>query len=147
MRYTTILILSILFSFGCSTTKMVSYKTVDNKGKKFTYKVRIPKRFTTKETDYENERFKMFSYTDSSRFFFSDNIAPSSFYPDAYKKYGKDINLKFLSVDTITINGIDNKGNLWKERKAGIIVYGYSQVPPEKEAVFDRILDNVITTK
>jgi hypothetical protein len=106
--------------------------------------MKIPKGYTVKDMDYENERAKVFLYPDSSRLFFSDNIKPSSFYPDAYKKYGKDINLKFLSADTITIDGIDDAGKIWKERKEKNIVYGYMKVPPEKKGIFDSILNTII---
>jgi hypothetical protein len=57
---------------------------------------------------------KTFIYSDSSSIFFSDNTAPGSFYPDAYLKYGKDLNINFLANDTITINGMDDKGRYWK---------------------------------
>ena len=77
-------------------------------------------------------------------FFFSDNIKPSAFYPDAYKKYGDDINLKFLSADTVTIDGIDAVGKFWKQHKQKNVVYGYMSVAPEKQEIFDKMLNSVI---
>lgn len=134
----------MLMTFGCATAKKVSFKVIDSQGQKIHYQMRIPKGYIVKIMNYENERAKVFLYSDSSRFFFSDNTKPSAFYPDAYKKYGKDINIKFLSTDTITINGVDEAGKFWKERKAKIVVYGYMKVPIEKKEEFDSIINKVI---
>lgn len=132
-------------SWGCATTKKVSFKVIDSQGQKIHYQMCIPKGYIVKIMNYENERAKVFLYPDSSRFFFSDNTKPSAFYPDVYKKYGKDINIKFLSTDTITINGVDEAGKFWKERKAKIVAYGYMKVPIEKKEEFDSIINKVIT--
>jgi len=136
--------LTFFLSPGCSSTKIVSYKIFDKNEKKVTYQIRIPKGFTTTETVYESERFKVFLYPDSSKLFFSNKVALYAFYPDAYKKYGKDLNLKLLSADTLTINGVDESGRIWKDRKATNVVYGYIQVPPEKKGIFDSIINRVI---
>jgi hypothetical protein len=134
----------VLLFFSCSTTKTVSFKLRGNDGQKFNYQMRIPKGYTVREMDFENERAKVFLYPDSSRLFFSDNVKPSAFYPQAYKKYGKDLNLNFLTNDTITINGTDEAGNFWEERKAQNVVYGYMKVSLEKKGMFDSILNNLI---
>lgn len=144
MRYKIIFIWSILL-ISCSTTKTVSYKVTDNKGKTFIYQAKIPKGFKTKVTNYEHGWYKDFIYPDSSMFFFSNNILGGfPFPPDAYINYGKDLNLKFISVDTITLNGILNSGSLWKIQKATNVMYGYIQVPSDKKEIFDKILDSIV---
>ena len=141
-----ILISSISFLVaGCRATKIVSFIVADQQGLKFHYQMKIPKGYTMKEMGFENEKTKMFIYQDSSRLFFSDNIKQSAFYPDAYKKYGSDLNLKFLSSDTITISGIDVEGKLWEERKVRHVVYGYMKVPLEKKEMFDITLNGFIS--
>lgn len=143
MRYKIIFIWSILL-VSCSNTKTVSYKVADNMGKTFIYQVQIPKGFATRETNYEHGWYKDFIYPDSSMFFFSNNILGGfPFPPDAYINYGKDLNLKFISVDTITLNGILNSGRLWKIQKATNVMYGYIRVHPEKREMFDSIINRV----
>ncbi len=105
--------------------------------------LRLPKGYKTIVANYENERVKTFLYPDSSSVFFSDNVVPSAFYPDAYLKYGKDLNMKFLANDTITINGIDDQGRYWEDRKIKYIVYGYRKVTSGKKVIFDKILDSI----
>ncbi|MBX6361828.1 MAG: hypothetical protein IRZ03_17335 [Acidobacterium ailaaui] len=138
-----IVFLFMSIAWGCGTTKTVSFKIVDNKGQKFHFQTRLPKGYIVRSMNFENEKATVFIYSDSSRFFFSDNTKPSAFYPDAYKKYGKDLAIKFLSKDTITISGIDEAGKFWKLRKAKIVVYGYMKVPAEKKRIFDSIFNSV----
>jgi len=133
-----------LLAFGYGTMKKVSFKVFNEQGKPTGYETRIPKGFLIKDVNFENERARFFLYPDSSRFYFSDNVKPSAFYPDAYKKYGKDINLKFLSADTITIEGTDDTGKLWKQHKQNNIVYGYMRVPAEKKKLFDYLVNSVL---
>ncbi|HVW99889.1 MAG TPA: hypothetical protein VHA52_05585 [Candidatus Babeliaceae bacterium] len=135
--------LFILMAIGCATTKRVSFNTRDNTGRTFEYQMRIPKGYIVKNYSFENEGAKILIYPDSSRLYFSDNTKPSAFYPDAYKKYGEYINIRFLTADTITIDGVDEVGKYWKTRKARIVVYGYMKVPIEKKKMFDRIINNV----
>jgi len=134
---------------SCSETKIVSYKITEESGREFHYYIKIPKGYTVKKMFTEHKRaaeyenVKRFKYPDSSMIFFSDNLRPSAFYPDAYRKYGKHIHLIFLSADTITINGLDEAGKYWEDRKIKHIVYGYRNVPLSKKGQFDKILDNI----
>jgi hypothetical protein len=132
-----------LFVLAACSPKIVSFK-VNNNGKPISYMLSIPKGYKTLIENYENERVKRFLYADSSSIFFSDNVTPSAFYPDAYLKYGKDLNIKFLASDTITINGKDDKGKYWEDRKIKHIVYGYRKVPSDKKEMFDQILDSIV---
>jgi len=76
-----ILISSISFLVaGCRATKIVSFIVADQQGSKFYYQMKIPKGYTMKEMDFENEKAKMFIYQDSSRLFSVtiSNKVPSS---------------------------------------------------------------------
>jgi len=136
--------LTFFLSPGCSSTKMASYKVIDQNGNKLIYQVQLPKGFATRKTNYEHGWYKDFIYPDSSVFFFSNNILGGfPFPPDAYINYGKDLNLKFISVDTISLNGILNSGRLWRILRESNIMYGYTQVPPEKREMFDSIINHI----
>lgn len=133
----------LLFTLTSCSSRVVSFKTNAN-GKSIKYKLSIPKGYNTTTNIYENERIKTFVYSDSSSIYFSDNTAPSSFYPDAYLKYGKDLNVKFHAGDTIIINGKDDKGKYWEDRKLKHIVYGYRKVQSDCKEMFDKILDSIV---
>jgi len=139
-RLTPLILLLLLNS--CSTTKTVSLKTHNDKGESFIYSLELPKGYKLTKFSFENENVQTYTYVDSSRIFFSDNLAASAFYKDAYKKYGKDINLTFLSSDTITISGQDEEGRYWKTRKDYNVVYGYTQVPADKLNQFENIINS-----
>ena len=140
-RLLTALVL-IFLSSSCSTTKTVSFKTHNNKGQTFIYSLQLPKGYILTKLSFENENIDRYTYGDSSRLFFSDNLAPSAFYKDTYTKYGKDINLIFLTRDTITISGQDDLRKCWKTCKQYNVVYGYVQVPMDKRNRFDSILNS-----
>ena len=140
-RLLTALVL-IFLSSSCSTTKTVSFKTHNNKGRTFIYSLQLPKGYILTKLSFENENVDTYTYGDSSKLFFSDNLAPSAFYKDAITKYGKDINLIFLSKDTITISGQDDLGTYWKTCKQYNVVYGYVQVVLDKRNQFDSILNS-----
>ena len=140
-KLSTILLL-LLLSSSCNTTKTVSFKTHNNNRQVLIYSLQLPKGYTLTKLSFENENAVTYTYPDSSRIFFSDNLSPSAFYKDAYSKYGKDINLVFLSKDTITISGQDDLGRHWKTSKQYDVVYGYVQVPSDKQSQFDNILSS-----
>ena len=132
----------LLFLNSCSPTKTVLFKTHNDKGQSFIYSLQLPRGYKVTELSFENENAKTYTYSDSSRIIFSDNLTPSAFYKDAYTKYGKDINIIFLSKDTITISGQDDLGRHWKTIKDYNVVYGYVQVPSDKKNQFDSILSS-----
>ena len=132
----------VVLIFSSCSKKIASYN-LKIQGKEIKYKLILPQKSKLKIDIYEGETVKTYSFPDSSSVYFSDNVAPSAFYPDAYKKYGKDLNVNFLINDSITINGIDEKGRYWEERKIKNIVYGYRKVPGGKKRIFDDILNSI----
>lgn len=136
-----ILLAILVLTNSCSTTKTVSYTAHNSKGQAFSYSLRIPKGFTFQRFSFESENFDSYTYADSSKIFFSNNLAQSAFPKDAYKKYGKDINLLFLSKDTIIISGHDDIAKYWKTCKHFNVVFGYVQVSSDKQNQFDSILN------
>ena len=137
----------LLLLSSCRTTKTVAFKTHNNSGQAFAYSLELPRGYTLTQLSFENENAETYTYPDSSRIFFSDNLAPSAFYKDAFTKYGDDINTIFLSKDTATISGEDNLGRHWKTIKQYNVVYGYVQVPSSKQNQFDNILNSFKETK
>lgn len=139
-RLLIILALLILTS-SCSNTKEVFFTTHNNKGQRFKYSLQLPRGFKMTKLGFENEIFVSYKYPDSSIIFFSDDTKATSPFPkDAYEKYGKDLNILFLSKDTITISGWNNLNKYWKTRKGYNVVYGYNQVPLNKLNQYDSIL-------
>lgn len=132
----------LLLLNSCSPTKTVLFKIHNDKGQAFIYSLQIPRDYILTELSFENENAETYTYPDSSRIIFSNNLAPSAFYKDAYTKYGKDINIIFLSKDRITISGQDDVGRHWKTIKQYNVVYGYVQVSSEKQKQFDNILNS-----
>jgi hypothetical protein len=49
---------------------------------------------------------------------------------------------KRFSSDTASFSGIDGKGNYWKEVKRGNLLYGYSNVPFNKQTIFDKAINS-----
>jgi hypothetical protein len=121
---------------------MVSFVIHTDTGQAFIYSLQLPRGYTLSKLSFENENVETYTYPDSSRIIFSDNLAPSAFYKNAYAKYGKDINIIFLSKDTVTISGQDDLGRQWKTIKEYNVVYGYAQVPSNKQSHFDNILNS-----
>jgi hypothetical protein len=135
----------VLNFYSCRVSN-VYFTVVDNK-QSLKYGLSIPKGFQKRMHLFENGRTILFVYPDSSLLYFSDNTKPSAFLSDAYNKYGKDINIKFLISDTITICGVDSSGNYWKDRKNKKVVYGYRNVVPDRKSTFDNIVNNLIMPK
>lgn len=50
-------------------------------------------------------------------------------------------NKRFFS-DTLTIQGMSNNGNFWREVKCFNVFYGYSNVPSIKKALFDSVINS-----
>ncbi len=142
-KYIGRVIIILLFTLTSCSSRVVLFKANAN-GKSIKYRPCIPKGYNTVTNIYENERITTFVYSDSSIIYFSNNTAPSSFYLTAYLKYGKDLNIKFCASDTIIINGMNDKGKYWEDRKIKHIVYGYRNVQSDYKEMFDKILGSIV---
>lgn len=134
-----------LFALYACSKKIASFK-VNADDKTVEYKMLIPKGYEYVPIDYQHARGKVFLYPDSSSLFFTNDIKSGMIYPEKFKKYGSDVGMKFLTNDTLVLNGTDDKGRYWEERKIKNVVYGYMKVPLDKKETFDKLL-NSITTK
>jgi hypothetical protein len=144
MKKTPGIVFALLILLGCHETKRVSFIIHVDLKHGFRYQMDIPKGYTvSKVYSDDHTTDKVFWYPDSTGVYFSDDINPSAFYPDAYRKYGKGISILFAVTDTITINGIDPKGRLWEDRKMKHVVFGYRKVPVNKKEQFDKILNTM----
>jgi hypothetical protein len=136
--------LILILLYGCNTQKVEYYKVVDRSGVKQTYKMTVPRGYRIKWMDFESERIKVLEYADSSRIYFSNNLKQSSFPKDGYSTYGSDLNLIFLTADSLTLSGCDSSiGRYWKVRKTRSIVVGYFNVNLSRKREFDSIIQNL----
>jgi hypothetical protein len=137
------ILIQIIVLTACST-KFASFK-VNADSKTVKYKMLLPKGYKYIPIDYQHARGKVFLYLDSSSLFFTNDTKTGMIYPEKFKKYGSDVGMKFLTNDTLVLNGTDDKGRYWEERKMKNIVYGYVKVPPDKKEIFDEALNSIIT--
>lgn len=131
----------VLILTSC-TSKIASFK-VNVDSRTMEYSISIPAGYKYISMDYQHARGKIFLYPDSSSIFFTNDIKSGAIYPEKFKKYGNDVGMKFLTNDTLVINGTDDKGRYWEERKMKNIVYGYMKVPPSKKELFDKVLNSI----
>lgn len=130
---------------SCSTSK--NWQRV-----KFNYSVRgeirlikmnIPMsaKFTRITAGGEGEEHR-YLYDDSSVIYITSMQGAATINEPLIVKNNATYNTKFSS-DTATMEGIDDKGNYWKEIKNHEIFYGYSNVALGKKPLFDNALNSV----
>jgi hypothetical protein len=86
-----------------------------------------------------------YKYPDGSMILVTDK--PGGFYSEMKtKKYGTGIYGKLVFQDMI-IDGQQDNGLYWKERKFGRIYISYFSVKAEQKAKYDSILVNISVTK
>jgi hypothetical protein len=138
--------------FSCTSTKdlvNIKYSVYSNLTKKnYTYKVNVKKGFKIKEIHGGNEWIqKEYIYADNSIFYISDENGNTSLNYNNIRndKIESDKSIMAFSLnDTITLQGIDKKGNYWKNKFDGEVNIGYLNIPKEKKEEFDKIISSVI---
>lgn len=138
MRPFNLILLILLFS-SC---------TISNKVKRIKFKyyegtrshkviVQVPNGFslTKISTGGEGEEHRYW-YSDSSLIYISDAKGNTTVNDQLIRKQEGAYSRKFLS-DSIMLKGTDERGNYWQEVKHKGILYGYSNVPPEKKQIYD----------
>lgn len=139
------LLLVCFFIFSCSS-KIIIFKTIDD-NKEVRFKIAVPKKHRLLIVKGSHEKEYNIIFPDSSTIFISDNVSSGSFVNrEKYTKYGKDVGLKFLTQDTLKLNGVDEAGQYWEERKMKNLIYGYIKVSLKRKLEFDNIL-NSLTNK
>lgn len=105
-------------------------------------KLKIPVWSSIKKisADAENGKENQYLYADSSVFYITNKQGTPNYsvirgQDDAYSK-------QFIS-DSLSLTGIDEKGNYWREIKYLNLFYGYKNVPSNKKQVFDKVLSTL----
>jgi hypothetical protein len=133
----------IVTGVSCSPGKAIVFTSADRTGKPVAYALSIPK--GSKSVQFGNPHYKgtSFVYPDSSMIFFTDDVTHSQIYRGGRMIYPRDLRMKFITNDSLTIRGVDTAGGHWEERKRGSIIYGYWNVPPAKKPLFDSLLNRL----
>ena len=147
-----IYLIFIFVIFSCSSTKDligVKYAKYSNTTKKnYIYKIYIKKGFTVKEIHGGNEwKQKEYKYPDSSTFYISDEDGNTSLNYDNIRdnKIQSDKSfMAFANKDTITLQGVDKKGNYWKNRFDGEVNIGYLNITKERKEEYEKMLSSVL---
>lgn len=132
---------SLIFLLSCNWR--VAHFRVRSEEKFKNYSLKIPSNCTCSLVLQENSVEKFYYYPDSSYFFFSDEVLYHKFGPEVHSKYGRNINLIFLGIDTLTLSGTDSEGKYWLIRKNKDVVYGYRKVQYDNKDKLDAALNSV----
>ncbi|MFY0256378.1 hypothetical protein ACDQ55_20775 [Chitinophaga sp. 30R24] len=102
--------------------------------------MRVPKDFKLVKiyTGGEGEEYNYW-YSDSSLIYISDAKGNASFNEQLIRQQEGAYSRKFMS-DSIMLKGTNKKGNYWKEIKYKGLLYGYSNVPPDKRELYDNVM-------
>jgi hypothetical protein len=89
----------------------------------------------------EGEEYR-YQYSDSSLIYLSDLSGSITINEPLIRKQ-KGVYNKRFEKDSISFDGINEKGTYWKEIKYKGAFYGYSNVPPIKKQYFDDAINSV----
>lgn len=136
------LILLILLFASCATSskaKRIKFKYYEGV-RSHEVIVQVPNgfRLTKIYTGGEGKEHRYW-YSDSSLIYLSDAKGSTSVNEQLIRQQEGAYSRKFLS-DSIMLTGTDEKGNHWQEVKYKGILYGYSNVPPEKKQLYDNAM-------
>lgn len=81
-------------------------------------------------------------YSDSSLIYISDAKGLTSYNEQLIRQQEGAYSRKFLS-DSIMLKGTNEKGSYWEEIKYKGLLYGYSNVPPDKKQLYDNAMSSV----
>jgi hypothetical protein len=89
----------------------------------------------------EGEEYR-YQYSDSSLIYLSDLSSSITINEPLIRKQEGGYNKRF-ETDSIAFEGVNEKGNYWKEVKYKGAFYGYSNVPQVKKQFFDDAINSV----
>jgi hypothetical protein len=112
------------------------------------YIFRLPKwEYSKTYIDPHGYEEKYFYYPDSAIIFLSSNVSDGSEINKLkFEKYGNNISLKFLTQDTLTLEGYSND-KFWTELKKDKIIFGYLNVSHENKKKYDILIGGLFTEK
>lgn len=143
-----ILYLFLILIFSCSINKgltSLTFKGFDNLNKKkYHYTLFPPKDFILKVIEGGNEwHEKQCVYSDNSILYINNEngIPTINFHNISKDSLSMKKNFStFISGDTLTVFGVDNQGNHWKNKRYKQINIGYLNVSNERLEEFDKAL-------
>lgn len=144
MRLFNLTLLILLFA-SCTTSskaKRIKFKYYEGE-RSHKVIVQVPNGFSLTKiyTGGEGEEHR-YRYSDSSLIYISDAKGNTTVNEQLIRQQDGAYSRKFLS-DSIMLKGTDEKGNYWQEVKYKGILYGYSNVPPEKKQLYDNAMLSV----
>lgn len=137
-----ILICMLLLLFQSCYLKTAHFWAFDH-GRYFKYSFKINKHCSCEFLLEEGLKGKYYTFKDSSLIFINNNIPPKTLPKEVIAKYGRQVGIRFLGTDTLTLKGVDSIGRFWEIRKNKYAVYSYWNVPPNRKAEFDAIFDSM----
>ena len=131
----------IIIFFGvfssCSNYRTISYRLGKSE---VIYLMDIPKGYKFEGLAGSHELEKRFWYPDSSVIYITtfhntinyNDIRKQGTYYDRF--------YALPTIDTLTLEGVDSLGLLWKDKKLRHVTVGYSKVPENKKDIFEKII-------
>lgn len=138
-------ILLMLFFASCATSikaKRIKFKYYEGvRSHKVIMQVPNGFRLTKIYTGGEGAEYRYW-YSDSSLIYVSDAKGNTTVNERLIRQQDGAYSRKFVS-DSIMLKGTDERGNYWQEVKYKGVLYGYSNVPPEKKQLYDNAMLSV----
>ncbi|WP_091549562.1 hypothetical protein [Thermoflexibacter ruber] len=108
------------------------------------YELILPKNFKKSVVTGSHELEYNFLYSDSTVFFISNDKKNGSFANyERYRKYGSNINLVYVTQDTVFLEGVNKVGKFWREIKLKNVIIGYINADSSKKVAFDNSIKNI----
>lgn len=141
MRLFNLILLILLFESCTVSNKVRRVKFRYFEGmKSHTVIMQVPNEFilTKISTGGEGQEHRYW-YSDSSLIYISDANGNTTINERLIRLQDGAYSRKFLS-DSIILSGTDEKGYYWQEVKYKGVLYGYSNVSPEKKQLYDNAM-------
>jgi len=138
-----ILILFVLLFISCGSIDTVKF-TVYEAGKKNIYSTKLPSGYII--TKHNGEIFEEihYNYSDGSIFYYTNDYqSGGNVNKEKIKKFGEKILIKTAVNDTLDINGINEFGREWREKKRSNLILGYINASTEMANKFDKAIENI----
>jgi hypothetical protein len=134
-------ILLFMSCYSANKIKGINFKFYEGNSMK-NAKLKIPKWASIKKikADAESGTENQYWYADSSVFYITDKNGTLNY--SSIRKQDGSYSKQFM-LDSISLTGVDEKGNYWREIKYRGLFYGYSNVPLAKRIFFDGALSSV----
>lgn len=141
----SIIIIFLVFFFSCvslNNTKKIKLKYYEGViGHKITMNIPEGYKLIKINTGGEGEEHRYW-YFDSSLIYLSDASGIVTVNEQSIRKQ-EGAYYKKIMTDSIILKGVNTSGNYWAEVKYKGLLYGYSNVPPNKKQLYDSAIQSV----